>query len=182
MQKEIDIHFQQLQQNKTQRNFKKVFELSRVQLFAVILRILRKREISEDCLQEVYVKIWHKIDTFNQDKASVMTWMSVIARNHAIDFLRKRELPIVQDFELSVISDEQLDLLDTLENQQTKAQLMLCLQQLKPEVMQVLLMSYFNGLTYEGIAKTLKKPLNTIKTWVHRAMPTLKKCLENANA
>jgi RNA polymerase sigma-70 factor (ECF subfamily) len=56
------------------------------------------------------------------------------------------------------------------------------LQQLKPEVMEVLLMSYFKGLTYENIANTLKVPLNTIKTWVRRAMPILKKCLEDNNA
>ncbi|SMN01784.1 RNA polymerase sigma-70 factor [uncultured Candidatus Thioglobus sp.] len=181
MENNINQYFQQLQKNKSQRTFKKIFELSNVQLFGVIIRILKKRELSEECLQEVYVKIWHKVDTYVEQKASAMTWMSTIARNHAIDYLRKRELPIQDDFELSIISDEQLGFLETLEQQQSKQQLNDCLQQLKPEVMNVLLMSYFKGLTYENIAKTINVPVNTIKTWTRRAMPILKKCLENNN-
>lgn len=182
MNKNIDDYFKKLQQNKNQKTFKKIYQLSNVQLFGVIIRILKKRELSEDCLQEVYVKIWHKTETYECGKASVMTWMSTIARNHALDYIRKRELPIQDDFELSVISDEQLHFLDEIEQQQSKQQLNECLQQLKPEVMEVLLMSYFKGLTYENIAKTIKVPLSTIKTWVRRAMPILKKCLDNAHA
>ncbi|MBE8232199.1 MAG: sigma-70 family RNA polymerase sigma factor [Endozoicomonadaceae bacterium] len=181
MQKDISQYFKLLQQKKTQRNFKKVFELSNVQLFGVIIRILRQKELSEDCLQEVYVKIWHRMDSYVDDKASAMTWMSTIARNHAIDYIRKRQLPIQDDFELSVISDDQLHFLDNLEQKQTNQELSDCLQQLKPDVMNVLLMSYFKGLTYENIAKTLQVPVNTIKTWIRRAMPVLKKCLENTN-
>ncbi|RUA05340.1 MAG: hypothetical protein DSY43_04815 [Gammaproteobacteria bacterium] len=161
--KPIDIYFEQLKKIKSEKTFKKVYELSNVQLFGVIIRILKKRELSEDCLQEVYVKIWHKIKTYQHEKASVMTWMSTIARNHALDYLRKRELPIQDDFELSVISDEQLHFLDEMEQQQNKQQLNNCLQQLKPEIMNILLMSYFKGLTYENIAKTFKVPLSTIK-------------------
>ena len=93
-----------------------------------------------------------------------MTWVSTIARNHALDYIRKRELPIQDDFELSIISDEQLHFLDEIEQQQSKQQLNECLQQLKPEIMGALLMSYFKGLTYENIAKTIEVPLNTIKT------------------
>ncbi|MBE8189538.1 MAG: sigma-70 family RNA polymerase sigma factor [Candidatus Thioglobus sp.] len=179
MQKHLSQYFQQLQRQKTQRNFKKVFECSNVQLFGVIIRILKQKEISEDCLQEVYVKIWHKIDSYIDAKSSPMTWMSAIARNHAIDYIRKRKLPIQDDFELAAISDEQLDFLQELEARQTNRQLQECLQQLKPEVMNVLLLAYFNGLTYQSIAKTLKVPVNTIKTWIRRALPVLKKCLEN---
>ena len=177
MKKNINDCFKKLQKNKDQRVFKKIYELSNVQLFGVIMRILKKRELSEDCLQEVYIKIWNKVETYEHGKASVMTWMSTIARNHALDYIRKRQLPIQEDFELSVISDEQLHFLETIEQQEIKQQLTDCLKQLKPEIMEILLMSYFKGLTYETIAKTIKVPINTVKTWVRRAMPTLKKCL-----
>ncbi|KAA0444658.1 MAG: sigma-70 family RNA polymerase sigma factor [Candidatus Thioglobus sp.] len=180
MNKNIDNYFKKLQHHKSQKTFKKIYQLSNVQLFGVIIRILRKRELSEDCLQEVYVKIWQKTATYQHGKASVMTWMSTIARNHAIDYLRKRELPMQDDFELSIISDEQLDFAEQIQNQQSGQQLHNCLQQLKPQVMRILLLSYFKGLTYENIAKTIKVPLSTIKTQVRRAMPVLKKCLENS--
>ena len=61
MDKNINDYLKELQQNKNQKTFKKIYELSNVQLFGVIIRILKKREVSEDCLQEVYIKIWHKI-------------------------------------------------------------------------------------------------------------------------
>ncbi len=181
MQKDINIYFKKLQKNKSQKTFKIIYELSKVQLFGVILRILKKPELSEDCLQEVYVKIWHQSSSYCESKASVMTWMSRIARNHAIDYVRRRELPIQEDFELSVISDEQLDLLDNVNNQQINKQLSKCLQKLKPEVMNILFMSYFNGLTYDNIAQVLEIPPSTIKTWVRRAMPVLKKCMEDSH-
>ncbi len=177
MNENIGNYFKKLQENKNQRTFKKIYELSNVQLFGVIIRILKKRELSEDCLQEVYIKIWNKVETYEHGKASVMTWMSIIARNHALDYIRKRQLPIQEDFELSVISDEQLHFLEGLEQQQSKQELIDCLKQLKPEIMEILLLSYFKGLTYGAIAKNIKVPINTIKTRVRRAMPVLKKCL-----
>lgn len=178
MSKDINHYFKKLQQNKNQKTFKKIYDLSNVQLFGVILRILKKRELSENCLQEVYVKIWNKTETYEYKKASAMTWMLTIARNHALDYIRKRELPIQDDFELSFISDEQLHFLDAMEQQQRQQQLNACLQQIKPEVMEILLMSYFKGLTYKNIAKITKIPLNTIKTKVRRVMPVLRKCLD----
>jgi RNA polymerase sigma-70 factor (ECF subfamily) len=179
MQKNIEFYFVKLQQNKTQQTFAKIYKLSCVRLFAVIIRILKNKEISEDCLQEVYVKIYNNIETFDASKANMMTWMSTIARNHAIDYVRKRQLPIQDDFEMSIIKDEQVHFLDALEASDTHQQLRDCLAKLKAESRAVVFMAYFNGLTYADIAKTVNAPISTVKTWVARSLPILKKCLEN---
>ena len=131
MDKNLEFYFTKLQQNKTQRTFEQVYKLSSVRLFGVILRILKRKELSEDCLQEVYIKIWNRIDTYNATRANIMTWMSTIARNHAIDYVRKHELPIQDDFELSAIKDNQVHFLDNLEANDANKQLTDCLGQLK---------------------------------------------------
>jgi RNA polymerase sigma-70 factor (ECF subfamily) len=182
MQKNLEFYFVKLQQNKTQKTFEQVYKLSSVRLFGVILRILKRKDLSEDCLQEVYIKIWNKIDTYNAEKSNMMTWMSTIARNHAIDYVRKHELPIQDDFELSVIKDNQVHFLDSLEANDASKQLHNCLDQLKAESKNVLFMSYFNGMTYENIAKVVGSPVSTVKTWVARSLPILRKCLEDAHA
>ena len=181
MEKNLDFYFAKLQQNKTQRTFEQIYKLSSVRLFGVVLRILKKKELSEDCLQEVYIKIWNRIDTYDAQKSNMMTWMSTIARNHAIDYVRKHELPIQDDFELSIIKDNQIHFLDNLEASDTNKQLQDCLSQLKDESKNAVFMAYFNGLTYENIAKIVGSPVSTIKTWVSRSLPILKKCLEGVH-
>ena len=182
MDKNLVFYFEKLQQNKTQKNFEQIYKLTSVRLFGVIIRILKRKELSEDCLQEVYVKIWNRIDTYDATRANMMTWMSTIARNHAIDYVRKHELPIQDDFELSIIKDDQVHFLDSLEANDANKHLHDCLGQLKAESKNVVFMAYFNGLTYETIAKAVGSPVSTVKTWVSRSFPILKKCLENAHA
>src|ERR1700761_7062121 len=69
---------------------RQLYDATSAKLFAVCLRILSDREESEDVLQEVYVTVWRRADRFDAARASVMTWVSTIARNRAIDRLRAR--------------------------------------------------------------------------------------------
>lgn len=69
---------------------RQLYDATSAKLLGVCLRILSDREESEDVLQEVYVTIWRRADRFEAARASVMTWISTIARNRAIDRLRAR--------------------------------------------------------------------------------------------
>src|ERR1700743_1518601 len=69
---------------------RQLYEATSAKLFGVCLRILSDREESEDVLQEVYVTVWRRADRFEPGRASVMTWVSTIARNRSIDRLRAR--------------------------------------------------------------------------------------------
>ncbi len=111
----------------------------------------------------------------------MMTWMSTIARNHAIDYVRKHQLPIQDDFELSIIKDNQIHFLDGLEANSTNKQLKDCLGQLKENSRNAVFMAYFNGITYDNIAKATGSPISTVKTWMSRSLPILKKCLEGVH-
>ncbi|SFV85462.1 RNA polymerase sigma-70 factor [hydrothermal vent metagenome] len=160
------------------RNFQQIYRLSTTQLYGVILRILRQEQLAQDCLQEVFVKIYHNFERYDADKAQPLTWMVTIARNHAIDFYRKKQLPIVDDFDLSVIDDGQIQLLEELEQSEDKKRIIDCLKTLDANVRDAVFMQYFHGKTYAQIAKVFEKSENTIKSWVARALPKLKTCLE----
>src|SRR5438270_1344065 len=70
--------------------FERLYAATRAKLFGVVLRILRRQDLAEEVLQETYVRIWNSAGQFNPAVASPITWMASIARNRAIDVVRKR--------------------------------------------------------------------------------------------
>ena len=70
--------------------FERLYAATRAKLFGVVLRILRRQDLAEEVIQEAYVKIWNSAGQFNPALASPITWMASIARNRAIDVVRKR--------------------------------------------------------------------------------------------
>jgi RNA polymerase sigma-70 factor (ECF subfamily) len=176
--RKIQDYFDKNYKQLSDRDFKQVYQLSATQLYGVILRILRNRELAEECLQEVFVKIYHNFESYDSTKSAALTWMITIAKNHVISFLRKKDLDITDDFDLTIISDEQIALLQTLEDSEKKQQLNKCLKQLKSNIRQAVYLIYYYGKSYEELSINFNKPLNTVKSWVMRALPKLKKCLE----
>ncbi len=160
------------------RNFHHIYQLSATQLYGVILRILKQEQLAQDCLQEVFVKIYHNFEHYDPEKSKPLTWMVTIARNYAIDFYRKKQLPIADDFDLNIINDEQIQLLEKLEQAENKKRIIECLKTLDTHIKDALFMQYFHGKTYAQIAKIFNKSDNTIKSWVKRALPKLKVCME----
>src|SRR6476660_4596448 len=70
--------------------FERLYVATRAKLFGVVLRILRRQDLAEEVIQEAYVKIWNSAGHFNPSLSSPITWMASIARNRAIDIVRKR--------------------------------------------------------------------------------------------
>ena len=70
--------------------FERLYAATRAKLFGVVLRILRRQDLAEEVIQETYVKIWNSAGQFNPGLSSPITWMASIARNRAIDVVRKR--------------------------------------------------------------------------------------------
>src|SRR5262252_9269861 len=73
-----------------QAAFERLYAATRAKLYGVVLRILRRQDLAEEVVQETYVKIWNSAGQFNPGLASPITWMASIARNRAIDLVRKR--------------------------------------------------------------------------------------------
>ncbi len=156
-----------------------LYEASSAKLFGVCLRILSDREESEDVLQEVYLTIWRRADRFDAGRASVMTWISTIARNRAIDRLRARgPLAYADQIDEMEIEDGAPRAEALLEASQDSAALNQCLSELDERTAGVIRTAFYEGVTYEALAKRLDTPLGTVKSWIRRGLLKLKGCLE----
>ncbi len=158
---------------------RQLYQATSSKLFGVCLRILSNRDESEDVLQEVYLTIWRRADRFEASRASVMTWISTIARNRAIDRLRARgPLAYADQIDELEIADDAPRAEALLEAAQSGEALGKCLSELDERTEKVIRTAFFEGLTYEALAHRMEAPLGTVKSWIRRGLLKLKGCLE----
>ena len=172
--------------------FAKLYAQSSAHLFAVVLRINRDRAQAEDILQEVYVNVWRAAASFNAAQSQPLTWLTSIARNRAIDSLRRANTQPqlrsghASDDEDSDVYDETADdgpgPLELLSRAAEARQLQHCMKDLSAPQRQSLALAYFDGLSHAEVADQMGQPLGTVKSWVRRALMLLKGCLDQATA
>jgi len=168
--------------------FARLYEHTAAHVYAVVLRIQRDRALAEDLLQEVYVNVWKSASGFDAARAQPMTWLTSIARNRAIDSLRRlaaqprleSSTPDDDDGNDRVAAepDDAPGPLDLLGRASDARQLTQCMQHLSPPQRQSVALAFFDGLSHAEVAERLREPLGTVKSWVRRALLTLRNCLE----
>lgn len=159
--------------------FRQLYQATSAKLYGVILRVLARRALADECLQEVYVRAWHAAPGYVPEKGTVMTWLITIARNRALD-LKRRERPATSlddTPEVADLRDETLDALTLAEQAGDARRLKACIEQLEAEPRRCLVLAFWQGLTHEELASRLGRPLGTIKSWVRRSLMRLKDCL-----
>ena len=139
--------------------------------------ILPRQELAEEVIQETYVKIWNSAGQFNPGLSSPITWMASIARNRAIDVVRKRsEVSIEEEPTALEVAAEGHDPLAREMTEELK-RLLECVGRLEPERQKLVLLAYYNGWSREQLAAKFEAPVNTVKTWLRRSMMDLRECL-----
>ena len=142
-----------------------------------LVRAVRDRASAEDVLQEVFTDAWRRADRFDPDRASLSTWLLVIARSRAVDHLRRR-VPEPRDTSLPGVLDEPEDhesSTDALLGQWRFAAL---LGRLSEEEARVLRMRFHLGLSQSEIAAETGMPIGTVKTRMNRALARLRSMLD----
>jgi RNA polymerase sigma-70 factor (ECF subfamily) len=158
---------------------RQLYEATSAKLFGVCLRILSDRDESEDVLQEVYLTVWRRADRFEPGRASVMTWISTIARNRAIDRLRARgPLANADTLEDVEIADGAPSAEAQVAAAQSDSALARCLEELDVRTAGIIRTAFFGGVTYEALAVGAGAPLGTVKSWIRRGLIKLRGCLE----
>jgi len=149
-------------------------------LLAVLLRILRRRELAEEVLHDVYLRVWDRAASFDPSKGSAMGWLVSVARNAALDHFRRhrREVLGADGGEAEGEAVELADPQDFAQASAARRALQACLERLDPEPQRCLVLAYQRGLTYEKMARHLDRPVNTLKSWVRRSLVRLRHCLE----
>lgn len=156
-----------------------VYDLTSAKLFGICLRILGDREEAEDVLQDVYLIIWRKAESFDAGRASPITWLATIARNRSIDRLRqvgprRADKPVDAALDLA---DGTPDAFELLHRAQEGQQLAACLDTLEERARSAITAAFFGGATYETLAGHAEVPLGTMKSLIRRGLQKLKGCL-----
>ena len=158
--------------------FAELYTATAMKLFGIVSRILRRRELAEEVLQEVYLRIWQHAADFDLAKASPITWMATIARNRALDQVRKRDLDYVPaGADVLEIPDPGKLASDQVELSEDLRRLDHCLGELDPERRDAIRLAYLHGFSRKELAQQFNIPLGTIKTWLYRGLKQLKDCL-----
>lgn len=159
--------------------FSDVYRATSAKLLGIIKRILIRRDISEEVLQEVYVTVWERAGDFDPKRASPITWLATIARNRALDSARRRQMLSFEDAPaaLNAPSDDPHPL-EGLELSEDLARLWRCINGLEGERRDAVILAYIEGESREALGRRFGRPVPTIKTWLHRSLKQLKDCLE----
>ena len=143
-------------------------------LYGVIKQIIGEFELSNDVLQETFVNIWRRIESYDENKGRLFTWMLNIARNAAIDKTRskgfqqsQRQMPLDGDVIQPSVRPE-------IDDYGLKKMIF----KLKDEQRLLIDLSYFQGFTHEQIATALHIPLGTVKTRIRSALTQLRTLMQ----
>lgn len=147
-------------------------------LYNIIQQILNDMELSNDVLQEVFINIWRKIETYDAAKGRLFTWMLNITRNASIDMLRSKSY---QNSQKNWSISGQEDWNEVNRSSQLNVDnigLKKVLEKLKQEQRVLVELAYFKGYTHEEIAEQEKIPLGTVKTRIRNALIQLREHLK----
>jgi RNA polymerase sigma-70 factor (ECF subfamily) len=150
-------------------------------LFGLILKIIKDRGEAEEMLQEVFMQVWTRADTYNVQLGTPIAWLVRIARNRAIDRLRANSVrartieatplpPPVETPEARAAMSEQ------------ERAVIRALEALPPDQRQLIECAYFSGLTQSELAERFRLPLGTVKTRVRTGMTALRRDLQHVVA
>jgi RNA polymerase sigma-70 factor, ECF subfamily len=151
-------------------------------IFSLALAIVNDRETAEEVTLDVFMRVWQKAATYRADQAKVSTWLTHIARHHAIDVLRRRAARLDQsalhwEDAIANVQSSRPDPQESAELSARRERIHAALAQLPAEQKQALILAYFGDYTQSQIADLLSQPLGTIKTRLRLAMQKLREFL-----
>lgn len=161
------------------QSLERVYAMTSSKVFSTIVRIVRRRDRAEDILQDVYVKVWRRAGRFDPAKGSPITWLCAIARNSALNELRRssrdQEIP---DDDFPEVADTSIVAADDwLCAAEDSAALEKCLEGLRADHRRSIKMAFFEGFSHSELAEKVNVPLGTMKSWIKRGLAGLKGCL-----
>ena len=158
---------------------RQLYDKTAPQLLACMVRILKRRALAEEALQDVFVSIWQRASQFESRRGRPRAWLMSIARYRAIDVLRSERADLYREAEI-----EQLPQLvteggtDWAGAGRSAAALARCFDVLSPDQRRGIELAFVEGASHADIARVTQQPLGTVKSWIRRGLLGLQKCLE----
>lgn len=159
--------------------FARLYELTAPRLLAASMHMLKSREVAEDVLQDLFVKVWYRASEYHAERGSVMTWLYSVQRYLALDRLRAQRPTQVIDEALSeTLAFEGPDPAALAAGSDMAMRVHGCLEQLTDTQRRTVTLAFFEGLTHTELTQRLQQPLGTVKSWIRRGLMSLQRCLE----
>ncbi len=158
---------------KNQAAFKQLYEISSPKIYGLLVNIIQDKELAADTLQEVYTKIWLNADKCDISQGNGWPWICQLARNTALDKLRK-----IDKYPSSIEDTYVNEAYQQSDSQwHSNIDLNSCLAQLASKSRQAIILSYLHGFSHQQLSKKLALPLGTLKSTIRRSMKELALCL-----
>jgi RNA polymerase sigma-70 factor (ECF subfamily) len=151
--------------------------------YSLIYRIVRNSAVSEDLVQETFLRIWNRAHSFDPSRGALGPWILAVARNRAIDYIRSVDGRMSQGvLELDRLENPVLfsSFEDTALSMDRVKRLKGAFEKLSANQRLVIELAYYEGLSQTEMAERMKQPLGTVKTWVRSALKTLREALTQA--
>ncbi|HTS20711.1 MAG TPA: sigma-70 family RNA polymerase sigma factor [Casimicrobiaceae bacterium] len=164
-----------------QRAFAELYRVTSAHLYAVALRILREPPAAEEALQESFVNVWHHARSYVAAKSQPLTWLTSIVRNRCLDQLRRRALetvPMDDEDEAPAVPTQDPGPLEALLSGANARAVGACVETLEAGPKQAIALAFFQGLSHAELARHLRQPLGTVKSWIRRGLERLRTCLD----
>jgi RNA polymerase sigma-70 factor, ECF subfamily len=156
--------------------FRTLYDKTSPILFARLLRMLRRRSVAEEALQDVYVRIWERAAQYEAHRGRALAWMVTIARYCAIDLMRRERMTLVGDDALAEIADESAAEPGGVDKPNNFDE---CIGQLPENTRNCLTLAFVEGRSHDEIARLTANPLGSVKSWIRRGLLSLKACLSS---
>lgn len=149
-------------------------------LYAFVLQLTKNRDLAEEAMQEVFIKLWRGGGIYDESKGKFRSWLFTMSRHVAIDLIRKRKPDLQLDESYAeAIPSESPSVETEVEWQEERAQIETAMATLPAEQQQVVRLMYFQGLSQQKIADACGIPLGTVKGRIRLALRQLRKQLSH---
>jgi RNA polymerase sigma factor (sigma-70 family) len=146
-------------------------------LFSYLYKMTGDRDLAEEALQEVFIKIWRGTGTYHESKGKFVAWLVTMSRNAAVDLIRKQKKPSVPLDEVAEVESTETSVEETIEVKEKREQIHEAVRHLSDEQQKMVDLFYFKGYTHETIAEKCGIPLGTVKSRIRLALKKLKTSL-----
>src|SRR5579872_1705282 len=150
---------------------RRLYTLAAPKLFGCMVRILRRRALAEEALQDVFVAIWQRAAQYDASRGRPWAWLISIARYRAIDVLRNERVELYREAELENLPELAVAAESSAAGSRwTAAALVRCLGLLSIEQRRGIELAFINGRSHAQIAQIIGQPLGTVKSWIRRGL------------
>jgi len=156
---------------------RRIMEAEGSRLLGIAIRMLRRRDLAEDAVQECFVAVWRKAHQFDTKTGAARGWITTILRNQCLTMLRKESWEIAEDAEVLERRRDEDVVMEAYGRLDMNSDLRRCLDRLEPRKRVAILQAYVLGYTHGEISGRIQAPLGSVKAWVRRGLVALRECL-----